>query len=146
MISLRSSKRLNRKNEALRNCKALLTGLCVLLSAGGGTLFADDSSALMHPDRLKALAEIKGKIQTIDVSSHRMVVEDSSNQKVTVTVTPDSVVTDSGNHAFNWTSLKAGDPVVVYYEPKEHVALQIDRRPTAAESVLGIDHPETSAR
>jgi len=28
------------------------------------------------------------------------------------------------------------------YEPKDHVALQIDHRSTMAESVLGVDHPE----
>jgi hypothetical protein len=96
----------------------------------------------MQPERLKGLAEIKGKIQIIDASSHRIMLEDSSNQKVTVITTPDTVVTDSGNHAFPWTSLRAGDPVDVYYEPKQHVALQIDRLQTTTESVLGIDHPE----
>ena len=25
---------------------------------------------------------------------------------------------DSGNHAFSWTSLREGDPVIVYYEPE----------------------------
>jgi len=113
------------------------------MAAGGGIQAADNSTALMHPDRLKALAEIKGKIEGIDESTHRIVLVDSSNQKVTVIATPDTVVTDSGNHAFNWTSLHAGDPVVVYYEPKDHVARQIDRRSTTTESVLGIDHPET---
>jgi len=123
--------------------KALLTGVCLFLAAGGRVQAADNSTALMHPDRLKALAEIKGKIESIDEFTHRIMLVDSSNQKVTVIATPDTVVTDSGNHAFSWTSLRAGDPVLVYYEPKDHVALQIDRRSTAAESVLGIDHPET---
>ena len=123
--------------------KALLTGVCIFLVAGGGVQAADNSAALTHPDRLKALAEIKGKIEGIDESTHRIMLVDSSNQKVTVIATPETVVTDSGNHAFSWTSLRAGDPVLVYYEPKDHVALQIDRRSTTAESVLGIDHPVT---
>ena len=111
------------------------------MAAGGGVQAADNSTALMHPDRLKALAEIKGNIEGIDESTHRIMLVDSADQKVTVIATSDTVVTDSGNHAFSWTSLRAGDPVLVYYEPKDHVALQIDRRSTTAESVLGIDHP-----
>ena len=124
------------------NTKALLAGVCVFMAAGYGVQAADNSTALMHPDRLKALAEIKGRIEGIDESTHRIMLVDSSNQKVTVIATQDTVVTDSGNHAFSWTSLRAGDPVLVYYEPKDHVALQIDRRSTTAESVLGQDHPE----
>ncbi len=123
--------------------KALLTGICIFLTAGGGVQAADNSTALMHPDRLKGLAELKGKIESIEESTHRIMVVDSSNQRVTVLATPDTVVTDSGGHSFSWTSLRAGDPVWVYYEPNDHVALQIDRRSTAVESVLGIDHPET---
>ena len=122
--------------------RGFLTGVCLFLAAGGRVQAADDSIALMHPDRLKALAEIKGKIEGLNESTHRIMLVDSSNQKVTVIATPDTVVTDSGNHAFSWTSLHAGDPVLVYYEPKDHVALQIDRRSTTAESVLGLDHPE----
>jgi len=114
-----------------------------LLAAGGGVQAADNSTVLMHPDRLKALAEIKGKIEGVDESTHRIMLVDSSNQKVTVIATPETVVMDSDNHASSWTSLRAGDPVLVYYEPKDHVALQIDRRSTTVESVLGIDHPET---
>ena len=113
-----------------------------LLAAGGGVQAADNSTVLMHPDRLKALAEIKGKIESVDESTHRIMLVDSANQKVTVIATPDTVVMDSGNHAFSWTSLHAGDPVLVYYEPKDHVALQIDRRSTLVESVIGVDHPE----
>src|ERR1019366_4205350 len=97
--------------------KALLIGVCLLLAAGRGVQAADNSAALMHPDRLKALAEIKGKIESIDESTHRIMLVDSANQKVTVIATPDTVATDSGNHSFSWTSLRAGDPVVVYYEP-----------------------------
>jgi len=113
------------------------------MAAGGAVQAADNSAVLMHPDRLKALAEIKGKIAGVDESTHQILLTDSSNQKVTVIATPDTVVMDSGNHAFNWTSLRAGDPVVVYYEPKDHGALQIDRQSTTTESILGIDHPET---
>ena len=123
--------------------KALLTGVCLFLATGGGVQAADNSAALMSPDRLKALAEIKGKIEGVDESTHRIMLVDSSHQKVTVIATPDTVVTDSGNHAFSWTSLRTGDPVSVYYEPKNHVALQIDRLSTTVESVFGIDHPET---
>ena len=125
----------------MNNDKALLTGLWILMTAGGGVQAADNSAALLHPDRYKALTEFKGKIQAMDESSHQITLEDSSNQKVTVIVSSDTRVTDSGNHAFSWTSLRAGDSVVVYYEPKGRVALQIDRQSTTAESVLGIDHP-----
>ena len=124
------------------NKKALLAGVWVFMAAGYGVQAADHSTALMHPDRLKGLAEIQGNIEGINESTHRIMLVDSSHQKVTVITTPDTVVMDSGNHSFSWTSLRAGDPVLVYYEPKDHVALQIDRRSTTAESVLGLDHPE----
>jgi hypothetical protein len=126
--------------------QALLIGIYIFLAAGGAVQATDNSTALMHPGRLKGLAELKGKIERIDESGHRIMLVDSSNQKVTVIAAPDTVVTDAGGHAFSWTSLRAGDPVWVYYEPKDHVALQIDRRSTAAESVLGIEHPETPSQ
>src|ERR1035438_6528378 len=111
MISWRNSNKLNRKNKTLMNCKALLIGFCIFLTAGERLQAADNSSALMHPDRLKGLAEIKGKIQTIDKSSHKIILEDSSNQTVTVIATPDTVVSDSGDHAFPWTSQRVGSDV-----------------------------------
>ena len=127
----------------MRNYKAFLTSLWVVMASGGGIQAADNSAALLHPDRYKGLTEFKGKIQATDESSRRITLEDSSNQKVTVFVSSDTRVTDSGNRSFSWTSLRAGDPVVVYYEPKERVAIQIDRQATTAEGFLGIDHPVT---
>jgi len=123
------------------NEKGLLTGLWVFMAAGGAAQATDNSAVLLHPSDYKGLAQIKGKIQAIDEPSHRIMLQDSSGQKVTVIATRDTRVTDAGDHAFSWTSLRPGDSVVVYYEPKQQLALQIDRLQTTTESVLGIDHP-----
>ncbi len=119
--------------------KTLLTGTFILIAAS--VLAADNGSVLLHPDQYKAVTEIKGTIQDVDDSTRRITLEDSAHQRVTVIVTSDTAVTDQGNHDFNWMSLRVGDPVDAYYEPKAHIALKIDRQPTAAESILGIDHP-----
>ena len=114
-----------------------------MLATPGGAQTIDNSAILLHPDRYKGLAEIKGKILAVDQSSHQITLEDSSQQKVTVIVSQNTRVTDAGNHAFNWMSLRTGDPVRLYYEPTDRVALQIDREATTAEGILGIEHPET---
>jgi hypothetical protein len=119
----------------------LLAGMMYILAVTGA-IRAEDATALEHPDRLKALTVIKGKVSAMDVEGKQLTVEDDAHQRVTLRIALDTVVSDVGNHAFSWKSLKVGDPVEAYYEPKHRVADHIDREPTPAESLLNIDHPE----
>src|SRR4051812_28197661 len=122
--------------------KSLIAYMGFIMASGllgvSGSSAADNTTTLLHPDRLKGLTEFKGVIASINQESRRITLTDASDQQVTVTVSSDTRVMDAENRAMSWVSLRTGDPIIAYYEPKERFALQIDRQKTIAESVLGV--------
>ncbi len=116
-----------------------IVGLAILL-IGTPLLEAADKEILAHPDDLRALVEVKGKISSVDSEGGRVTVQDTS-KSLPMRLKPDTRVLDSNNHTLPWTSLKTGDPVIAYYNTQEKAAIEIDVQPTLKDAVMGTPIP-----
>ncbi len=115
-----------------------LTGLLILVSTFSfAEIPVTNGSAVANPDQGKKLAEIQGKIESLNTSSRQVTIKDKAGQTVTVIAVPDIRVMDSENRTLAWTDLRQGDHVLAYYDTASRHAFQIDRRPSVGDTLMG---------
>jgi hypothetical protein len=112
-------------------------GLSLILLMGSGFGLAADNSHLLHPEKDHSVAEIKGKVASLDLEAKRLTVVDDANHRVTVKVEPDSRLVDSENDVLKPTQLRVGDSVLLYYNTREQIAVQVDILPTPSDALIG---------
>ena|ERR1700733_11451805 len=120
---------------------------CVILLGSAWPVHSatDESQYVQSPDRDKKLTEIQGQIKVIDIAARQLTVQDHSGQTVTVHAAPTARVLDSENHQLEWTSLKVGDTVDLYYDTAHLTTLQIDLKPSVGDVLMGnpdLNHPQ----
>jgi hypothetical protein len=121
---------------------ALHRSLVVLILSVAFCQAADPSQLRLHPDLGRAVSEMDGKIQAIDIAGGRLTVEDKANQHVTVRIETDTRVMDSLDHVVQLTSLRPGDGVILYYDTRENSALQIDFQSDLSDTLIGTPKAE----
>src|SRR5437762_9432858 len=75
---------------------------------------------LDHPDRQRTLAEVRGRVQSVDAATRQLLLKDDAGQMVAVMVIPDTRILDGHNHEIEWTALRPGERLLIYYNTREH--------------------------
>jgi hypothetical protein len=96
-------------------------------------------SDILNPQPSQVLAEIQGKLLSIDLTTTHLTVQDKSGQTVTVRFNKETHLLDSNNHSISWKELKINDLIHLYYNTREHNAVQVDRLNTLPDTIL---HPD----
>lgn len=91
---------------------------------------------VLNPGLPQTVAEIQGNVYAVDASTGSLSVRDPSGQTVTVRITKETRLLDNEGHQLNWTTLQPNDHVHLYYNTREHRAIQIDRTPNLPEAIL----------
>ena len=122
----RRVRRLNKWTGILA-CVTVITCQTIALSA----------DVLDHPESQRALADFRGKVETVNPGTGQLVLKDESGQVITVQLASDTRILDVRNHNVESTALRPGDALLIYYNTRNLTALQIDLQPTVLQAFLG---------
>jgi hypothetical protein len=98
-----------------------------------------DRSAMRTPQALAGLAEVQGRVETVDAEARRLHITDSLDNPVVVQISPETRIMNPANRDIKLTELRPDDKVRIYYSRVDGSAQQVDRLPTAGGVLLGLE-------
>ena len=107
----------------------LMAMLCGVILCRVPAAWAAEETASAVADRPSALAEIDGRVVSIDLAKHTLTVKDTHDQVVTLQVTHATVISSPGSSKLVLKNLQVNEKIHAYYMTADKKARQIDVSP-----------------